>query len=294
MRFRAGDLEVDIVVDLDRFGLPIADFLPGATAESIAAARARFVPDHFDPAGGRLLFAIQSFVLHAGRRTILLDSCVGEDKERLLIPEFHRRRQSGFLERLAGAGVTPESVDVVLCTHLHVDHVGWNTRRRDGRWVPTFPNARYLADRREFDYWRGQDEKPGGDPVQSPSFEDSVLPIFEAGRLDLVDDGYDLGKGLTLLPLPGHTPGQLGVRLDGAVPAVFCGDAIHTPVQILDPSLSTAGSVDRAEAARVRRALLENAAEHGWLVVPAHFRRSRRVRVERGRNGGFVPVFAES
>jgi glyoxylase-like metal-dependent hydrolase (beta-lactamase superfamily II) len=290
MQFAAGSLTVDVVVDLDRFELPLADFLPGISAETIEAARARLEPDHLDADRGRLLVAIQSFVLHVAGRTILVDSCVGEEKERPLIPAFHRRRRTGFLDRLAEVGVRPESVDVVFWTHLHVDHVGWNTRRQDGRWVVTFPNARYVAGRREFEYWRQQDGRPGGDAVQLPAFEDSVLPIFEAGRLELVDDGYELGKGLTLLPLPGHTPGQLGVRAGGAVPAVFCGDAIHSPVQILDPDLSTAGSVDLAEAARVRRSLLENAAEGGWLIVPAHFRGTRCARVERTRGGGFRPV----
>jgi glyoxylase-like metal-dependent hydrolase (beta-lactamase superfamily II) len=116
--------------------------------------------------------------------------------------------------------------------------------------MPTFPNARYLTGRREFEYWQQQNQEPGSDAVQLPSFEDSVLPIFEAGLLDLVDDGYELAEGLTLLPLPGHTPGQLGVRADGSAPAVFCGDAIHTPVQVLNPELSTNGYASRRPARR--------------------------------------------
>src|SRR5215831_15274597 len=157
MRFAAGDLAVDVVVDIDRFELRIADFLPGIAAETIGAAGSRLAPDHFAPMGGRLLLAIQSFVLHAAGRTILLDSCVGEDKERRLIPEFHRRARTGFLDGLARIGVPAELVDVVFCTHLHIDHVGWNTRLHDNRWVPTFPNARYLTGRREFAYWQQQD-----------------------------------------------------------------------------------------------------------------------------------------
>ena len=145
-------------------------------------------------------------------------------------------------------GVQPESVDIVFCTHLHVDHVGWNTLLRDGRCVPTFPNARYLAGRREFEYWQQQNREPGGDAVQLPGFRDSVLPILEAGQLELVEDGYELGRGLALLPLPGHTPGRLGVRAEGAVPAIFCGDAIHSPLQVLDPALSTGVCIDPAEA----------------------------------------------
>ena len=288
MRFRAGNSTVDVVVDIDRFELPITSFLPGITADSIESARSLLEPGHMDAARSRLIFAIQSFVLHANSRTILIDSCVGEGKDRRLIPEFHHRERTGFLDRLAQVGVAPESVHIVFCTHLHVDHVGWNTRLQNGRWVPTFPNARYLVGRREFEYWQQQDQHPRGDPVQLPGFEDSVLPIFEAGLLDPVDDGYELGRGLTLLPLAGHTPGQLGVRVDGDTPAVFCGDAIHSPLQVINPDLSTRGSVDLAEAARVRRALLENAVANDWLVVPAHFRGARCVRVT-ATAGGFKP-----
>ena len=226
---------MDVVVDIDRFELPIAGFLPGVAAGTIESALPLLEPDHVDAARGRLILAIQSFVLHAAGRTILLDSCVGEEKERTLIADFHRRQRSGFLDRLAQAGVRPESVDIVLCTHLHVDHVGWNTRLRDGRWVPTFPNARYLAGRREFEYWQQQHREPGGDAVQLPAFRDSVLPILEAGQLELVDDGYELGRGLTLLSLPGHTSGQLGIRAEGAVPTIFCGDAIHSPCRCSTP-----------------------------------------------------------
>jgi len=292
MRFQAGDYLVDVVVDIDRFELPVTNFLPGITADTIELARTLLEPDHIDATRNRLMLAIQSFVLHAGGRTILLDSCVGEEKERRLIPEFHRRARTGFLDGLARIGLPAESVDVVFCTHLHIDHVGWNTHLHDGRWVPTFPNARYLTGRREFEYWQQQDQEPSSDAVQLPGFEDSVLPIFEAGLLDLVDDGYELAEGLTLLPLPGHTPGQLGVRADGSAQAIFCGDAIHTPVQVLNPKLSTNGSVDMLEAARVRRALLENAVENDLLIVPAHFRGARCMRVVRTERG-FVPHFPE-
>ena len=263
---------MDVLVDIDRFELPIAQFLPEAEPGQVESALTLLEPEHVDVERGMLLLAIQTFVLHCAGRTILIDTCVGEGKERPLIPDFSRRHHSGFLERLAKAGVKPESVDLVFCTHLHVDHVGWNTRLLDGRWVPTFPNARYLIGRRELEYWQDQRRGPDGDALQLGAFEDSVLPILEAGRVDLVDDGHELGPKQSLVPLPGHTPGQMGVRLDGAVRALFCGDAIHSPLQVLDPGLSTTGCVDREQARRVRRALLENAAQEHRLVVPAHFR----------------------
>jgi len=292
MRFQVGDSMVDVLVDIDQFELPIARFLPEAEPGQVESARSLLEPDHADLERGLLILAIQTFVLHAAGRTILVDTCVGEGKERPLVQDFHRRHQSGFLERLAQAGVRPESVDLVFCTHLHVDHVGWNTRLLDGRWVPTFPNARYLIGRRELGYWQDQRPRPDGDALQVSGFEDSVLPILEAERAELVDDGYELGPGLSLVPLPGHTPGQMGVRADGAVRALFCADAIHSPLQVLDPGLSTAVCVDREQARQVRRALLEEAAEEGRLLVPAHFRGTRWMHIQRTATG-FTPCFPD-
>ena len=162
----------------------------------------------------------------------------------------------------------------------------------DGRWVPTFPKARYLIGRRELGYWQDQRRRPEGDALQLGGFEDSVLPILEAKRAELVDDGYELGPRLSLVPLPGHTPGQMGVRADGAVPALFCADAIHSPLQVLDHGLSTAVCVDREQARQVRRALLEEAAEEGKLVVPAHFRGTRCMYIRRTATG-FTPCFPD-
>ena len=292
MRFQVGDSMVDVLVDIDQFELPIARFLPEAEPGQVESARSLLEPDHADLERGMLILAIQTFVLRAAGRTILIDTCVGEGKERPLVPDFHRRHQSGFLERLAQAGVRPESVDLVFCTHLHVDHVGWNTRLLDGRWAPTFPNARYLIGRRELGHWQDQRRRPDGDALQLGGFEDSVLPILEAGRAELVDDGYELGPGLSLVPLPGHTPGQMGVRADGAVRALFCADAIHSPLQVLDPGLSTAVCVDREQARQVRQALLEEAAEECRLVVPAHFRGTRCMHIRRTA-AGFTPCFPD-
>jgi glyoxylase-like metal-dependent hydrolase (beta-lactamase superfamily II) len=290
MRFHVGDVAVEVLVDIDRFELPIAQFLPEADPGQAESARSLLEPDHVNLERGMLILAIQTFVLHSAGRTILVDTCVGEGKERPLIPEWSRRRASGFLERLGRAGVRPESVDLVLCTHLHVDHVGWNTRLLDGRWAPTFPRARYLIGRRELGYWQDQRRRPDGDALHLGAFEDSVLPILEAEQADLVDDGYEVGSGLSLVPLPGHTPGQMGLRLDGRARALFCGDALHSPLQVLDPGLSTAVCVDREQARRVRRALLEEAAEEDRAVVPAHCRGTRYMHIRRTATG-FTPSF---
>jgi glyoxylase-like metal-dependent hydrolase (beta-lactamase superfamily II) len=181
---------------------------------------------------------VQSFVIRAGGRTVLVDTCIGEGKDCPDIPVWHRRRGTGFLERLAGAGVDPADVDIVFCTHLHVDHVGWNTRRADGRWVPTFPNARYLIGRDELADWAARRAAGGAPDMHILALQDSVLPVVEAALVDLADDGYDVAEGLTLMRLPGHTAGQMGLRVDGGDGhAVFCGDAVHSPVQIFEPGV---------------------------------------------------------
>ena len=186
------------------------------------------------------------------------------------------------MEPSGAAGLRPEDVDVVLCTHLHADHVGWNTRLEDGRWVPTFPNARYLVGRAEMAHWEDQERRTPG-VANHGVFADSVLPIAGANLLDVVDDGFSVGRGLSILPLPGHTPGQVGLDLeDGAGGHVlFCADAIHTPVQLFQPAWSSAFCTDPVQAVATRTALLERAADDGALIVPAHIRGSMGFRVAR-------------
>ena len=172
-------------------------------------------PDHLgarliDPATGNLMFSFHSFVVKTGHHTILIDSCLGNDKERPTRPQFHRLRTS-FIADLAGAGVRPEDVDYVMCTHLHWDHVGWNTRLENGRWVPTFPKARYMMARREFSHWEGVHQN-GEDSPHRHAFEDSVLPVVRTGQSVLVDDDYALDDGLWFEGAPGHTPGNVVIH----------------------------------------------------------------------------------
>jgi Metallo-beta-lactamase superfamily len=158
--------------------------------------------------------AVQSFVLRAPGRTILLDTCIGEGKDRPEIPAWNRRSGSGFLDRLRRAGVDPAAVDTVFCTYLHIDHVGWNTQLTDGRWAPTFPNARYLVGRNELADWLARCDAGTAPAMHVRGLEDSVLPVVEAGLVDPVDDGHELARGLVLALLPGHTMGQMGLQID--------------------------------------------------------------------------------
>jgi glyoxylase-like metal-dependent hydrolase (beta-lactamase superfamily II) len=292
MRFAIGDAIVDIIIDDDDFALPLSQFLPGCDQQSIAAHLRMLQPEFLDLAKNLVKFAIQSFVVQVEGRTLLIDTCIGENKDCPEIPAWHQRRGTGFLDRLRRAGVDPGEIDLVFCTHLHVDHVGWNTRRESGRFEPTFPNARYLFGRRELADWMMQRDAGRASPIHARALEESVIPIVEAGRADLVDDGYDLGPGLRLVPLPGHTIGQMGLVVERAQDrAIFCGDALHSPVQIFQPGLSTSVCVDPKVATATREMILAEAADSGRRVVPAHFRGQRRAHI-RSNGNGYEPVFA--
>ncbi|MBE9605559.1 MBL fold metallo-hydrolase [Acetobacteraceae bacterium H6797] len=289
MQFTIGDARVDVIADIECFALPAKRFMPTASLEALLPHREMLEPDHVDFEQDTILIGVQALLLRVAGRNILVDTCVGEEKPRPARPEWHARRASGFLEKLAALGLAPEDIDTVFCTHLHADHVGWNTRLIDGRWVPTFPRARYLMGKVELEHWLArQAENPG---VNHASFADSVQPLLEAKLVDTVIDGQEIAPGVTLLPLPGHSPGQMGLRVTRqGERAVFCGDAIHSPVQILRPEWSSAFCSDGAEAIRTRLSLLECAAEENLLLVPAHFRGCGCARVRKAGEE-FRPLF---
>jgi glyoxylase-like metal-dependent hydrolase (beta-lactamase superfamily II) len=164
-----------------------------------------------------------------------------------------------------------------MCTHLHADHVGWNTVLRDGRWVPTFPNARYLFSRVEYEHWSAH---PDPNPIRRNAFLDSVLPVVEAGRAEMIEDGHEVDGALTVELAPGHTPGNVHIRLASrGSEAVFSGDVIHHPIQVYRPDWSTVACVDPAASAASRRRLLETCSERGALLLPAHFPEPHGARV---------------
>ena len=264
---RIGDIRVARVVENEGPFAPVGWLLPGFPP-GLLSEHAWLQPAYVD-AEGRALMSFHSYVLRTPRHTILVDGCVGNNKERPERPMWHRQ-EGPYLERLAQAGVRPEEVDVVFCTHLHADHVGWNTRLRDGRWVPTFPRARYIFARREYEHWDAL-HRAGSRPNQD-SFADSVLPVMEAGQADLVDSDHEIESGIHLEAAYGHTPGTclLHVRSRGEH-GVFRGDVMHTPVQLADPGLSSRFCSDPAQSARTRRALCERYADGGSRLFTGHF-----------------------
>ena len=263
----------------------LEDLIKEARPETLAAIP-WLQPDYMT-ADFRLKGWIQSFLITGGQRTVLVDTCVGNDKERPNDPAWHRQ-QRVFLQSLQEAGASPEAVDVVLCTHLHVDHVGWNTFWDGSAWRPTFPNASYLFEREEFDHWQSlaasaPEKPPPGESrkdaalrafrqTQRLTFADSIAPIVKAGLAQTVSREHRVCDGISLLPTPGHTPGHVSVRvLDGDAEAVITGDCVHHPCQIAHPDWRTLVDDDHVLAAATRRTLFANLAQRRSLLIGSHF-----------------------
>ncbi|GLV92035.1 MBL fold metallo-hydrolase [Streptomyces lavendulae subsp. lavendulae] len=241
--------------------------LPAATA-GVVSERDWLRPDFADR-DGVLRLDSHSFAMVVDGLRVLVDTGIGNGKTRAN-PAWHDLR-TDYLERLTLAGFPPESVDMVVLTHLHTDHVGWNTREVDGSWVPTFPNARYLTSKAEYDFWAAYDM----DDARAAMFRDSVHPVDEAGLLEAVDvpaGGVALAAGLELVPAPGHTPGHVAVRVTGGdATALITGDCIHHPVQLAHPEIGSCVDIDPERAGATRRSLLASLADTGALLLGTHF-----------------------
>ncbi len=261
--------------------MPFAvDFFAEATRADVAAA-ARLLPDFVD-AGGRYLMSFHSFVVEAGARRIVVDTCTGNSKERPLIPQFDHQHRP-FLANLTAAGFAPETIDTVVCTHLHVDHVGWNTRLAGGAWVPTFPRARYLFGAADVEHWARSE-----DPLHAPAFADSVQPVIDAGLADAVVADTALAPGVQLRRTPGHTPGHISIWISDR--CVITGDVLHHPVQCRHPEWTARGDADPDTARATRRGLLAAAAAADALVLGTHFAGTGAGRVLPADDGyRFVP-----
>lgn len=293
MRFRVGEATVTPVVEMTDRSFDFLRFFPQATAQDLQANLAWMVPNHYDPIRHRILLSMHAWLVDVGGKRILVDGCVGNDKQRANRPDWCNL-QTGFLDRLALAGATPASIDYVLCTHLHADHVGWNTRLHDGRWVPTFPNATYVFSKTEYRFWEAQDEAGQAGP-HLQAYRDSVLPIVQAGQALPVDDHHVIEDVLTLEPAPGHTPGHVAIWLDGGKDVgVFSGDIIHHPVQVQNPQWSCMGCIDPVQAASTREMLLERCARTKATLFPGHFMAPHAARIEARKQGFFARFLCDS
>ena len=264
MKWRIGEVTITKIVELEVTG-GSRFILPQATPEAILPI-AWLKPDFADERG-RLKMSIHALVIETQDRRIVVDTCLGNDKENRRIPAWNGL-QTSFLANLAAAGYPPESIDAVICTHLHVDHVGWNTMLVDGSWVPTFPRARYLMGRVEFAHWTAQHARDDMAAVLA----DSVTPVWDAGLADLVETDHRLCDEVRLIPTLGHTPGHVSVRIASAgEEALITGDFMHHPCQIAHPDWSSTADGDPSEAQRTRERMLTRLADNPILVIGTHF-----------------------
>lgn len=280
-RFSVGDLTIQRVIEQETTFLPALELLPGLTPEVLAENRAWMQAAKALDDQDTLILCFQSYVIKTPHHTILVDSCIGNDKPRPNRAKWNMKTDDNYARGLAAAGVSVDDIDFVMCTHLHVDHVGWNTRLENGRWVPTFPKARYVFAKPEFDYWTEQNAKT---PV--PPFVDSVLPIVEAKRHEIVTNDHEIGDHVRILPTPGHTPGHVAFTFGrGKDDAVFSGDLMHSPLQTLYPEMSMKFDVDQPQAAKTRRSFLERYCDTDTLCCTAHFPSPSVGKIRRKGNG---------
>jgi glyoxylase-like metal-dependent hydrolase (beta-lactamase superfamily II) len=241
--------------------------LPDATTDLVG--REEWLRPDFAGPDGILRLHSHSFAFEKDGMRVLVDTGIGNGKTRAN-PAWHNL-STGYLHDLSAAGFSPEAVDLVLLTHLHTDHVGWNTNQVDGAWVPTFRNARHLTSRTEREFWAGYEM----DEPRRHMFDDSVVPVEEAGLLDLVDipnEGIEIASGLRLLPTPGHTPGHLAIHLTSkGETALITGDCIHHPIQFAHPGIGSCVDIDPAQSQVTRRRTLASLAGTGTLVLGTHF-----------------------
>ncbi|MER8008427.1 MBL fold metallo-hydrolase [Streptomyces sp. NPDC094149] len=290
--FMIGDVEVRRVVEWQAPYAPARELVPGVEAEVWEDNRRLLSPDHWDPETGQAMVALQTWVLRSAGRTVLVDTGVGHGRERPGNPVFHRQSGVGLPARLKSlAGVRPEDVDVVVNTHIHGDHVGWNTQDVEGTWTPTFPGATYLLPAADDHHFGPRGGYGGGlRPDDRLVYEDSVAPVHASGQARLWDGRHRIDENLTLEAAPGHTPGSSVLRVASrGEHAVFVGDLLHSPVQILRPECSSCFCLDPEQAVTSRRRVLERAAEQRELVVPAHFGGAGVAEVRR-RGGSFEVV----
>jgi glyoxylase-like metal-dependent hydrolase (beta-lactamase superfamily II) len=265
LSWTVGAVKITRVVETE---MPVAyhekyPFLPGARPEALSEMP--WLYPHFVTAEGALKLSIHALLVEAPGLRLVVDTCIGNDKPRRIVR--NQPLSTAFLDHMAEAGWTRESVDTVVCTHLHVDHVGWNTLLEDGAWVPTFPNARYLIGRDEHAHWTAE-----GDEEQQAILSDSIKPIFDAGLAELVETDHRLSKEVRLTPTPGHTPGHVSVVIESeGETAIITGDMMHHPCQMGRPDWCPGVDSDQTQSTATRRRFLAEVADKPILVIGTHF-----------------------
>ena len=261
MKWKIGDVTITKVVEIE-MASKATWILPDLTAENLATVP--WCRPHFANEDGKVVMSIHALLIESQGQRIIVDTCVGNDKN---LNGPWNKRQGTFLAEIAAAGFPADSIDTVLCTHLHVDHVGWNTKLENGKWVPTFANARYLWNRAEYEHWSKTEQTEFGAVVQ-----ESVLPVYEAGKVDLVTPNHVVTSEVKLEPTHGHTPGHVSVHITSrGEEAVITGDLMHHPAQCAHPEWNSSADSDSTQAEKTRREFLARYADRPVLVIGTHF-----------------------
>lgn len=267
LRWAIGTASVTRVAEQES-AFPAGGFFPSASDDVLSGHADWLVPWALSPAL-EVKIVIQAMCVESEGRRIVVDTCVGQRP----LPELFQplSNDGSFLTALADAGFAREDVDVVICTHLHFDHVGWNTMWDDDRWVPTFPNARYVLARAEYSHWRDATEE-AREAASAVTFADAVTPLFDFGVVDLVEPDHAVTGEVSLTPTPGHSPGHVSVRIrSGGAEALITGDCVHSPVQLAEPEWFTLVDSDADQSTATRRALVAECVDRDVLVIGTHF-----------------------
>lgn len=266
LKWMIGEVEVFQIVELEA-GELIQSIIKNATPENIRDIN--WLYPHFADEAGNLKALVQGFLIKSDNNNILIDTCNGNDKARIDVPEWANLR-TDFLKKLGDIGVTATNVNLVACTHLHMDHVGWNTKFEGGVWVPTFPNAKYLFSREEYKYWIQKPDKEIAD--DKAAFDDSVTPVVKAGLAELVDVDHKIGRHLSFIPTVGHTPSHVSVLIESQNQrAIISGDFLHHPCQIAYPQWTTDADTLPDKAIVTRQRILDQIAGTDTLLIGSHF-----------------------
>lgn len=264
--WKIGDVEITRIVEVNNWEDDISMLLPDATPDTVLAYP--WLQPHFATPEGKMIISFQCFVMRTAEHRIMLDTCIGADRQREF--DIFTNMQTDFLDDLAHAGFKPEEIDLVLCTHLHFDHVGWNTQLVDGKWVPTFPNARYLFGRGEYEHWQMLEETKGYHDLNH--MYDAVRPVVDAGLVDLIEPDHIVCPELSLRATPGHTPGHVSIVIESqGETAIITGDMMHNPIQFERPDDTGRFDMDQAQARKTRLEFIDDLANTDVFVIGSHF-----------------------
>jgi glyoxylase-like metal-dependent hydrolase (beta-lactamase superfamily II) len=264
--WKVGDVEIARIVEVYGFEDNISMLLKDETAAFVQ--RFAWLRPHFATPEGLMKISFQAFVLRSRGKHVMIDTCIGADRKREY--DVFCNIKTTFLQDLAAAGFPPESINAVLCTHLHFDHVGWNTQLVDGRWIPTFPQARYLFGKQEFEHWVHLRNTGGYHDFEH--LHDAIDPIVAAGLADYITPDHQVTDDVSLFPTPGHTPGHVSVLIRSrGEEAVITGDMMHHPIQLVDPLRQGNFDMDKEQGAQTRQAFVDRFGNSKVLIIGSHF-----------------------